>query len=48
MIKYTIYKNKVWVEIIYKGVPMSTRAVFKGKNKKECENWVKEKHYDSK
>lgn len=41
-IKYSIYKNKVWIEIIYKGVPMNTKAIYYGKNKKDCERWIKE------
>lgn len=39
---YTIYKNKVWREVMYKGVSLALRAVFTGKSKKECENWIKE------
>lgn len=42
IVKYTIYKNKVWLEIIYKGVPMSCKSVYECKSRKDCERWVKE------
>lgn len=41
-IQYTIYKNKVWLELLYKGVPMGCRAVYTGINKRDCERWIKE------
>lgn len=41
-IKYTIRKNKVWKELIYKGVALNMKAVFVGENRKECEEWIKE------
>jgi len=40
--RYVIVKNKVWLEILYKGVPMGTRAVYAGTNKKDCERWIEE------
>jgi len=41
-IVYTIYKNKVWKELLYKGVPMNCKAVYTGTNHKDCERWIKE------
>lgn len=42
MMQYTIYKNKVWLELIVKGVPMNSKCVYIGTNKKDCLNWLKE------
>lgn len=41
--KYSISGGKVWLDLIYKGVPMNSKAVYVGKNKKDCEEWIKEK-----
>ena len=40
--EYKIYKNRVWFEVIYKGVPMTTKAIYEGRNRKDCERWMKE------
>ena len=39
--KYSIYKNKVWQDLIYMGVPMNSKVVYEGTNKKDCERWIK-------
>lgn len=41
-IVYTIYKNRVWIELLYKNVPMNAKVVYEGKNKKDCQRWIKE------
>lgn len=41
--KYSISGGKVWLDLIYKGVPMNSKAVYTGKNKKDCEKWIEEK-----
>lgn len=40
-IRYTIYKNKVWWELIYKGAPFNCVCVYTGKNRKDCQDWIK-------
>lgn len=42
-LKYTIYKNKVYLEVFYKNTPMNSKLLFVGKNKKECMNFIKER-----
>lgn len=42
IIKYSIYKNKVWGDVYYKGVPMNSKVVYSGTSKKDCERWIKE------
>lgn len=41
--KYSVSGDKVWLDLIYKGVPMNSKVVYVGKNKKDCEEWIKEK-----
>lgn len=41
--RYTIYKNKVWLDLLYEDTPMNSKCLFVGKNKKECEQWLKER-----
>ena len=48
MIQYTIDKNKVWLELIVKGVPMNSKCVYTGTSKKDCLEWVKEKKKNEK
>lgn len=40
--RYTIIRNKVWLEVVEKDTVMAFRCVYTGKNKKDCEEWVKE------
>ena len=40
--RYTIEKNKVWLEVVEKDAVMAFKCVYTGKNKKDCEEWVKE------
>jgi len=46
-IRYSIYKNKVWVELLYKKdkkeVIMNQQCVYDGRNKKDCEKWLEER-----
>lgn len=46
-IEYTIYKNKVWADLVCDGVPINTMAVFIGNNRKECEKWLMERKQKS-
>lgn len=41
-IRYTIEYNTVWMELYdYKlHVPLNFKGIYKGKNKKECEEWL--------
>ena len=41
-IRYTVYKNKVWLELLYKGAVMNQEVVYNGSNHKDCERWIKE------
>jgi hypothetical protein len=46
-LRYSIYKNKVWLELLYrmdkKEVIMNQKCVYSGDNKKDCEKWLKER-----
>lgn len=39
---YTISKNHVWLEVLYKNTSMNCKSVYAGKNRKDCERWIKE------
>lgn len=41
--KYTIFKNKVWLDIMYGNIPMGTKCVYNGENRKDCQRWIKER-----
>jgi len=39
---YTIYKNKVWKELVYKDITMNLKVIYIGKDRKDCERWIKD------
>ena len=41
--KYTIFKNKVWLDIMYGDIPMGTKCIYDGENRKDCQRWIKER-----
>lgn len=41
--KYSILKGKVWVDLIYKGVPMNSKVVYVGASNKDCQRWLDER-----
>lgn len=41
--KYSILKGKVWVDVIYKGVPMNSKVVYVGTSNKDCKEWLEAK-----
>ena len=45
--RYSIYKSKVWLELLYKKdkkeIVMNQKCVYDGRNKKDCEKWLEER-----
>ena len=41
--RYTIEKKKVWLEVVEPkyNIVMAFKCVYTGKNKKDCEEWMK-------